>query len=106
MVTAVLFFSFIFSVFFHLALMATFFLRTNTDGHFKYLMSSINKRPNNKSSNDRRQHCKILQEKVNEQDFYRRITKFSNRNKSQMEHTYIKCFFRTYLYNYFMYSVF
>ena len=62
-------------------------------------MSSKKKRSNRKSSNYRRQHCKILQEKVHEQEFYRRITKFSNRDKSQMEHTYIKLFLeeRTYI---------
>ena len=78
--------------------MATFFLRTNTDGHFKYLMSSMKKRSNRKSSNYRRQRCKILQEKVNEQEFYRRITKFSNRDKTQMEHTYIKFFLEEHTY--------
>ena len=62
-------------------------------------MALKKKRFNEKSSNYRRQHCTILQEKVNEQEFYRRITKFSNRDKSQMEHTYIKLFLeeRTYI---------
>ena len=90
MVTAVLFFTFIFFSFFPLSTDGHFFLRTNTDGHFKFLLSSIKKRSNKKSSKYRRQHCKILQEKVNEQEFYRRIIKFSNRDKTQMEHTYIK----------------